>query len=107
MFLHCLISKRPYIYIKEEYLEQVLLVRLLVVERVKEIGDKRSLGGRKRDVSNLFTAETFIIGLVSGVICMHTATSLRYRAASMFLFTARNSQFGRVVLSYALQREVI
>ena len=26
---------------------------------------------------------------------------------SMFLFTARNSQFGRVTLSYSLQRELI
>ena len=28
----------------------------------------RSLGGRKRDVSALFNAETFIIGLLAGVI---------------------------------------
>ena len=38
-----------------------------VVERVKEIGVIRSLGGRKKDVTNLFNAETFIIGLISGV----------------------------------------
>ena len=37
-----------------------------VVERVKEIGVIRSLGGRKKDVTNLFNAETFIIGLISG-----------------------------------------
>ena len=39
-----------------------------VVERIKEIGVIRSLGGRKRDVSYLFNAETFIIGLLSGLI---------------------------------------
>lgn len=38
-----------------------------VVERTKEIGVLRSLGARKRDVSNLFNAETFIIGLLAGV----------------------------------------
>ena len=38
-----------------------------VVERVKEIGIIRSLGGRKIDISNLFNAETFIIGLSAGV----------------------------------------
>lgn len=38
-----------------------------VVERVKEIGVIRALGGRKKDVSNLFNAETFIIGLSSGI----------------------------------------
>ena len=39
-----------------------------VIERIKEIGVIRSLGGRKRDVSNLFVAETFIIGLLAGLI---------------------------------------
>lgn len=45
-----------------------IITYISVVERVKEIGVIRSLGGRKRDVSNLFIAETFIIGLVSGLI---------------------------------------
>ncbi len=45
-----------------------IITYVSVVERVKEIGVIRSLGGRKRDVSNLFIAETFIIGLLSGVI---------------------------------------
>ena len=36
------------------------------IERIKEIGVIRSLGGRKQDVSHLFNAETFIIGLLSG-----------------------------------------
>lgn len=45
-----------------------IITYVSVVERVKEIGVIRSLGGRKRDVSNLFNAETFIIGLSSGVI---------------------------------------
>lgn len=39
-----------------------------VVERTKEIGVLRSLGARKRDVSNLFNAETFIIGLLAGAL---------------------------------------
>jgi putative ABC transport system permease protein len=39
-----------------------------VVERTKEIGVLRSLGARKLDVSNLFNAETFIIGLLAGVV---------------------------------------
>lgn len=38
-----------------------------VVERTKEIGVLRSLGARKKDVSNLFNAETFIIGLLAGL----------------------------------------
>lgn len=45
-----------------------IITYVSVIERIKEIGVIRSLGGRKRDVSNLFVAETFIIGGVSGVI---------------------------------------
>lgn len=45
-----------------------IITYVSVIERVKEIGVIRSLGGRKIDVSNLFNAETFIIGGISGVI---------------------------------------
>ena len=45
-----------------------IITYVSVVERIKEIGVIRSLGGRKRDVSNLFMAETAIIGLLSGLI---------------------------------------
>jgi putative ABC transport system permease protein len=44
-----------------------IITYVSVVERIKEIGVIRSLGGRKRDVANLFTAETFILGFSSGV----------------------------------------
>ena len=45
-----------------------IITYVFVVERVKEIGVIRALGGRKKDVSRLFNAETFMIGLSSGVI---------------------------------------
>ena len=45
-----------------------IITYVSVIERVKEIGVIRSLGGRKRDIANLFNAETFIIGLSSGLI---------------------------------------
>ena len=45
-----------------------IITYVSVVERIKEIGVIRSLGGRKRDVSNLFVAETAIIGMLAGVI---------------------------------------
>ncbi len=41
-----------------------------VVERTKEIGTIRSLGGRKRDVSAVFIIEAIIIGLVSAFIAL-------------------------------------
>jgi len=45
-----------------------IITYVSVMERIKEIGVIRSLGGRKKDVSHLFNAETFIIGLSSGLI---------------------------------------
>ena len=44
-----------------------IITYVSVMERVKEIGVIRSLGGRKKDVSHLFNAETFIIGFSSGI----------------------------------------
>ena len=44
-----------------------VITYISTMERVKEIGVIRSLGGRKKDVSRLFIAETLIIGLASGV----------------------------------------
>ena len=43
-----------------------IITYVSVVERIKEIGVIRALGGRKRDVSRLFNAEAFILGLLSG-----------------------------------------
>ncbi len=43
-----------------------IITYVSVVERTKEIGVLRSLGARKKDIKNLFNAETFIIGLASG-----------------------------------------
>ena len=44
-----------------------VITYISVVERVKEIGVIRSLGGSKKDVSRLFTAENLITGLASGL----------------------------------------
>ncbi len=45
-----------------------IITYISVLERTKEIGILRAIGASKRDVSRIFTAETFIIGLVSGVL---------------------------------------
>lgn len=44
-----------------------IITYVSVMERIKEIGIIRALGGRKKDVSHLFNTETFIIGFLSGV----------------------------------------
>ncbi len=45
-----------------------IITYVSVVERVKEIGILRAVGARKKDIKRLFNAETFIIGLVAGII---------------------------------------
>lgn len=45
-----------------------IITYVSVVERTKEIGVIRAMGGSKRDIKNLFNAETFIIGLFAGLI---------------------------------------
>ncbi len=45
-----------------------VITYISVMERVKEIGVIRSLGGRKKDVSRLFIAENLVTGFFSGVI---------------------------------------
>lgn len=45
-----------------------IITYISVLERTKEIGILRSLGASKGGVSRIFTAETFIEGLLSGVL---------------------------------------
>ena len=45
-----------------------VITYISVMERVKEIGVIRSLGGRKKDVSRLFIAENLVTGTLSGLI---------------------------------------
>lgn len=45
-----------------------IITLISVLERKKEIGILRSIGASKRDVSHVFNAETFIIGLLAGLI---------------------------------------
>ena len=44
-----------------------IITYISVLERTKEIGILRAMGASKKDVSRVFKAETFIIGLISGI----------------------------------------
>ncbi len=45
-----------------------IITYISVLERTREIGILRALGARAKDIKRVFNAETFIIGLVSGII---------------------------------------
>ncbi|OQC10962.1 MAG: Macrolide export ATP-binding/permease protein MacB [Tenericutes bacterium ADurb.Bin087] len=49
-----------------------IITYVSVIERTKEIGILRAIGARKKDISRLFNAETFIIGLLAGIIGVGT-----------------------------------
>lgn len=45
-----------------------IITYISVLERTREIGILRALGARKKDITRVFNAETFIIGIFSGVL---------------------------------------
>jgi len=45
-----------------------IITYISVLERTKEIGVLRALGARKKDITRVFNAETFIIGSLSGIL---------------------------------------
>ena len=45
-----------------------IITYISVLERTKEIGILRSIGVSKKDITRIFSAETLIIGLISGLI---------------------------------------
>ncbi|MCD8204417.1 MAG: ABC transporter ATP-binding protein/permease [Coprobacillus sp.] len=49
-----------------------------VLERTKEIGILRAMGARKRDISRIFNAETFLIGLIAGLLGVGIALLLDF-----------------------------
>ncbi len=46
----------------------VIITYISVYERTKEIGILRAIGASKHNISSIFNAETFIIGLLSGLL---------------------------------------
>lgn len=47
-----------------------IITYISVLERTKEIGVLRALGARKKDITRVFNAETFIIGAFSGLLAI-------------------------------------
>ena len=53
-----------------------IITYISVLERTKEIGILRAIGASKKDISNVFNAETFIVGLFAGLIGIITTVLL-------------------------------
>ena len=53
-----------------------IIMYISVLERTKEIGILKALGARNKDITRVFNAETFIIGMASGLIGLLIANVL-------------------------------
>jgi len=53
-----------------------IITNISVLERTKEIGILRAIGASKKDISRVFNAETFIIGLAAGILGIVTTILL-------------------------------
>ena len=53
-----------------------IITYISVLERTKEIGVLRAIGASKSNISSIFNAETFIVGLFSGLIGILTTITL-------------------------------
>ena len=60
-----------------------IITYISVLERTKEIGILRALGARKKDIKRVFNAETFIIGLASGLLGIFIAFLLTFPVNSL------------------------
>ena len=57
-----------------------IITYISVLERTKEIGILRAIGASKRNISQVFNAETFLIGLCSGIIGVGISLALLFPA---------------------------
>ena len=53
-----------------------IITYICVLERTKELGVLRAIGASKKNISSIFNAETFIVGLFSGLIGIGVTLSL-------------------------------
>lgn len=60
-----------------------IITYISVLERTKEIGILRAIGASKKDISRVFNAETFIVGLISGLLGIGITVLLTFPINSM------------------------
>ena len=69
-----------------------IITYISVMERTKEIGVLRAIGASKRNISQVFNAETFIIGLCSGLIGIGVTIALNIPINAIIHHLTDNSQ---------------
>ncbi len=73
-----------------------IITYISVLERIKEIGILRSIGASKKDISRVFNAETFIVGLVAGLIGIGITVLLNFPINSVIKNVADVSNLAKL-----------
>ena len=74
-----------------------VITYISVLERKKEIGILRAIGASKRNVSQVFNAETFIIGALAGLIGIGATLLLLFPANAIIHSLAGNDNMNAVL----------
>lgn len=75
-----------------------IVVHISVIERISEIGIIRAIGGRRKDIRNIFLFEAMIIGLFAGVLGVLISTGICYGINQVVAYLIRSygMQLGNV-----------
>ncbi|MBR5754352.1 MAG: FtsX-like permease family protein, partial [Erysipelotrichaceae bacterium] len=77
-----------------------VITLISVLERTKEIGILRAMGASKANISSIFNAETFIIGLLSGLLGIGTTKALLPPINSLIHSLTNNYEVNAVLPTY-------
>ncbi len=74
-----------------------VITYISVLERKKEIGILRAIGASKRNISSVFNAETFIIGLLAGLIGVGVSALLLIPGNKLIHYLADSNEINAVL----------
>jgi len=74
-----------------------VITYISVLERKKEIGILRAIGASKRNISRVFNAETFIIGLLAGLFGVGISALLLIPGNKLIHYLAENNDINAVL----------
>ncbi len=76
-----------------------IITHISVLERTKEIGILRAMGASKRNIAQVFNAETILIGLASGLIGVGIAVALTFPMTAIMRTTMEGAENVRAFIT--------
>ena len=83
-----------------------IITYISVLERKKEIGILRAIGASKRNVANVFNAETFIEGLIAGVFAIVVVVAVSF-PVNTWALAAKQVQDALVLIAISVLLTVV